>query len=283
MKKSFSINSFFNKNIKEIMDTETGKYFSKDFIRHCVCLQLGPAVEMEDQAFQTIWYGGRKHEFDSSRMVYNFWIRNKKASLADFWDNLRFTTEDWASKWLMEKHHMTLLMADAAAQCISCILNGYECSFNPKETIPSWKKVWARHFNLYLSRRHQYIGTSNMWNDEVASKWFCTQFPDTEFNRQAISLMEYGPLSHPRENTYGLKLKSTDILLSELVLSFLDPVIFKKLKRSKRFVSGKGELKMRLTENEIEDALHFIYLLLDDYNVSVCKSPATTQQRPYNK
>ncbi len=266
--KRFSINSFFFHMIREMMDMETEKYFSNDFIRHCAQLQLGSAAVVEERIFQNIWYGGRPHEFVLSETVYNFWINNKKASLADFWGNLMFTTEDWASKLLMGKHHITMDMADAAVQCISCILEGYKCSFNPDQPW-YWKKVWARNFSLYLSRRYQYIGTSDLWNDIIASERFCRQFPDTEYNREAIAMIEYGSLSNPKENTYGLKLKSTDILLSELVLSFLDPVVFKKLKRSERFVPGKGYFKMRLTEDEIKDALYFIYLLLDDYNVTL--------------
>lgn len=269
MQKHFSINLFFNRSIKEMMNTEIGSYFGSDFIRHCVSLQCGPAAVTEDRAFQNIWYGGRKNEVIPSKTFYNFWIHRKKASLEDFWYNLTFTTEDWASKLLMERHHITLTMADAASQCISCILRGYECMFYPESTVLCWRKVWARNFNLYLSRRRNYIGTDDLWNDEIALERFCTQFPDTEFNKNAISLLEYGQLSHPRENTYGLKLKSTDVLLSELVLSFLDPVVFKKLKRSTRFIVGKGKVKMRLTEDEIKDALCFIYLLLDDYNVTL--------------
>lgn len=234
MKKSFSINSLFYKNLKEIMAGRYDKFLSGDLIRNYIRLQLGCIPDSDPCGLENIWYGAENVETDG--MIFDFWINQKNISLGEFW--LENFETDWSYAWLMHKYHMTLPMAQATVRCISCILFGYQCRIDLTAVLPQWRKIWARNFNIYLHRRYQYIGSSDLWCEEIAAQRFCAQFPDTKYNREAISYFVYRYV--PLLETYGLQLKSTNLLLSQLVLSYFDASIYPKVQIAKKYVGGTG-------------------------------------------
>ena len=129
--KRFSINSFFIKNLKEIIIGKSKKFFCKkglalstllffcsDFIRNCICLQLGCITEREYSFLNHIWYGSKETETDIT--VFDFWINDKNITLGEFWME-NFET-DWSYMQQADKYYITMPMAQAAVHCISCII-----------------------------------------------------------------------------------------------------------------------------------------------------------------
>lgn len=166
----------------------------------------------------------------------------------------------------MEKYNITIDMAQSAVRCISCILSGYQCSIDLNCIMPQWRKVWASDFNLYLSRRYKYIGCYDLWNDEVASQRFCSQFPDTEYNRNTVHYFNYDNVVTANFQKYGLKLKNTNLFISEILFSYINLSIYKKVKYAKKYVSGKGYINVSLSFYEFKNAIYLIYTLINDYN-----------------
>lgn len=263
--KSFSINYFFNKNLKRIIAGKSENLFCRDLIRDCICLHLDFINEKEYYCLNNIWYGSK--ETESGIKVFDFWINNKNITLGEFW--LENFETDWSYMLLMHKYNITISMAQSAVHCISCILAGYQCSIDLNSIIPQWRKVWASNFNLYLSRRYKYIGYSDLWNEQVAVQRFCFQFPDTEYNRNTIFYFNYDNVVTPNFQKYGLKLKYTNLLLSEILFSYIDLSIYKKVKNVKKYVSGKGYINVSLSFNEFKNAIYLIYTLINDYNFMI--------------
>ena len=260
--KKFSINAFLNKNIKEILSGRQDKFFSGDFVKSCIHAQLGDRIDNPTVCLDHIWYGAKQESISS--MIFDFWINDKNISLGEFW--LKNFDTDWSYHWLMQKYHITLPMAKAAVRCISCILAGYQCCIDSSAMLPQWRKIWARNFNLYLSKRQYAIASSLIWCEEVAAQRFCTQFPDTIYNRKAISYLEYSQIRDSVLETYGIHLKCTNLLLSQLVLSYLDTTIYQQVGTAKKYVNGIGYQNVLISMYEFQNAIYLIYALIDDYN-----------------
>lgn len=245
------------------MKKEAEPFFDCDFLDNCVRKQYDCAKFYKEYTLKNIWFGAQSR---GTTKVYDFWINNKNVSIGELW--LENFETDLSYMWLAQKYNITITMARYVVRCISCILAGYQCCIDPTEVIPCWRKVWPRDFNIYLSRRYKYIGTNKLWEEDIAAERFCHQFPDTEYNQSAASHIEYGPVSNLTSEIYGLKLTSTDLLLSKMILSYFDSPVYQKIKVARNYVSGKGHGKLSLTVDEFGDVIFLIYALIDDYNLT---------------
>lgn len=246
------------------MKKESDLFFDCDFLENCIRKQYDSTKIYKECTLKNIWFGAQSR---GTTKVFDFWLNKKNVSIGEFW--LANFETDWSYMWLVKKYHITITMAQYVVHCISCILAGYQCCIDPMEAIPCWRKVWPRDFNIYLSRRYKYIGTNELWVEDIATKKFCRQFPNTEYNQNTILYVEYGAVSDLTSEIYGLKLKLTDFLLSQMILSYLDSPVYQKNKIVRKYVSGKGYRKISLTPDEFEDLIFLIYALIDDYNFTV--------------
>lgn len=262
--KNFSLNLFFIKKINVIIKKEAELFFDCKFLENCIRKQYNGIKAYKEYTLNNIWFG---EQLRGTTKVFDFWLNKKSVSIGEFW--LENFETDWSYMWLVKKYHITITMAQYVVRCISCILAGYQCCIDPTEVISCWRKVWSSDFNIYLSRRYKYIDTNELWSEDTAAKRFCHQFPDTKYNQNIILYVEYGAVTDLTSEIYGLKLKSTDFLLSQMVLSYLNPLVYQKIKIARKYVAGKGYSQITLTVDEFKDLIFLVYALIDDYNFTI--------------
>lgn len=264
MGKTFSLNLFLFQQMNLIIKNDRELLFDCNFLEKNIKKQYIGTKLCQKYMFKSVWFGPRN---SGACKVFDFWLKKKEASVGNLWES-NFDT-DWSYQWLAENYHIPIEIAQYAVHCISCILAGYQCSIDPAPLLPCWGIVWPRDFNIYLSRRYKYIGTDELWLEHTATARFCRQFPNTNYNQETISHIEYGLVSGLSFERYGLKLKSTNFLLSQMVLSYLDPRAYPNIKSARYYVSGEGYRKISISASEFDELILLVYALIDDYNFAV--------------
>lgn len=205
----------------------------------------------------TITYAPQKNK---TNIIVDFWFNKQVITVNDFW--LGNFESDYISEWLACECHTSAPVMKAAMRCIAGILSGYQIRIYPEEIFKPWRCICARSFNQYVIRRYKYIGTGELWTDNVAQKRFCRQLPDTDYNRDAISQIEYGCVNNNDCKTWGLKLKQTSTLLSQLPLLLLGKEIYEQTKKIQYYRSGIGYRTYHISPLEFQEAILLIYAIL---------------------
>jgi len=229
------------------------------YLKECL-LDILAQSNIVDTKLNTINYASRK---DKTSIILDFWIGNQIVAVSDFW--LGNFESDYVCKWLANKCHITISIARAAMRCIAGILSGYQIRIHPEEVFEPWRCICSRSFNQYLIRRYKYIGTKKLWESGLAQQRFCRQLPDTDYNREAISHIEYGYINSNNSEFFALKIAGTSILLSQIPLLFLEKDLYKRVQEIRYYQSGTGYRTYHISQVEFREAILFIYAILTGF------------------
>lgn len=106
-------------------------------------------------------------------------------------------------------------------------------------------------------KKHKY---KNLYNENLINIYFVQQTADIEENWNGIKGVEYGNVVREKNRIWGLKVKGTRYLLSEIVLLYKSKDIYSII-----IEEVKKDKNIELTEEDCESVLDMIYILLKEF------------------
>lgn len=189
-------------------------------------------------AFNRQAYGNHFQIVDLSKISYQKrYDTRQKAHILQFMIGDICTVEEVLYYGIEGSGYITVLTAnkcklsaesvEAAFRVMVIMLLGFQC-INRRETDGV---INYRQFNQYLDRiSARFCVTEHMEYTEFLSRFFM-QASNTEENETAIQHIDYGQVNLRDGQIYGLKIKNTNILISEIMLSLLDYTIYLEVKK----------------------------------------------------
>lgn len=125
---------------------------------------------------------------------------------------------------LCEKKNIDVHSIQSIQRVLTGILKGYECLISLDGI---FKTLVRRHFHQYLIWVRSNLKRNKLVYDEkVFEKRFILQTADTEPNILAIRQIEYGAVINEDSKRWGLKLKDTQFLMSDIILEYLSEEVY---------------------------------------------------------
>lgn len=206
-------------------------------------------------------YGNHFPIVDLSKISYkkSYDIR-EKADILQFMVGDSYSVEDVLYYGIEASGYIAVLIAnkcrlnvesiEAAFRIMVIFLLGFQCT----EYEESKKVNNYRQFNQYLDRISTKLCISEYLECQNFLSRFFMQASNTEENEEAIKHINYGKIKINDGEKYGLKIKNTNILISDIVLSLLDYTIYLEV-----------EKENKISYEEYRQVCVLLYTLLKGY------------------